>query len=176
MPLQSNALQNQGIGTGGGTSTSAIMTAAVAASTQAASLGLASNLTTSVESLKSSPTSSSASPPRFQESPPLFHHESKSSHSPLSQSMSPNWKKWKIRRNSKSVVHKKWDLFIFTQWYWNVKTQNQSCVFNSFSHFYKSSSKEKISVSLFMYHTFMPYHLVCQLYLFSTGNINCFRT
>jgi len=90
VPLQSNALQNQGLGTGGGTSTSAIMTAAVAASTQAASLGLASNLTTSVESLKSSPTSSSASPPRFQESPPLFHHESKSSHSPLSQSMSPN--------------------------------------------------------------------------------------
>ena len=60
-------------------------------------------------------------------------------------------------------------LVYFAQWYWNVKTQNQRFVFNSFLRFYKSSSKERIPVSLCMYHTFMPYPLVCQLYIFSTG-------
>ena len=44
-------------------------------------------LTTSVESLKSSPTSSSASPPRFQESPTLF--ESKSSQNNNAAPLSP---------------------------------------------------------------------------------------
>ena len=94
VPLQSNGAlgQNQAgaVGTGA-TSTSAIMTAAMAASSVASQPGgHSANLTTSVESLKLSPSSSSASPPRFEESPPMFHHESKSSHSPMSQSMSPN--------------------------------------------------------------------------------------
>ena len=48
---------------------------------------VSNTLTTSVESLKSSPTSSSASPPRFQESPTLF--ESKSSQNNNTAPLSP---------------------------------------------------------------------------------------
>ena len=48
---------------------------------------VSNTLTTSVESLKSSPTSSSASPPRFQESPTLF--ESKSSQNNNAAPLSP---------------------------------------------------------------------------------------
>ena len=53
------------------------------------SAAVSNTLTTSVESLKSSPTSSSASPPRFQESPTLFESSTKSSQNNNAAPLSP---------------------------------------------------------------------------------------